>query len=101
MTEKKYYIVGAQFPGEDGITKKALTELINECDAVYLDTLRIEGENSAAIFVFNSDIYSEMEQEDDLYDFIKMIKQILNDTNLESENNIYEFRGMPFRFYYA
>lgn len=97
--ESKFQIIGIQFPGENGIDKTSLIDLIDHCSGCYIDTLRIDGENSSAIFVFDSDVY------DDwlgfrLEAFIDYIRDILDDVNKESPNSLYEFGGIKFKLSY-
>lgn len=98
-TQDKFQIIGVQFPGENGIDKTSLIDLIDHCSGCYIDTLRIDGENSSAIFVFDLDVYNDW-LVFRLEAFIDYIRDILDDVNKESPNSLYEFGGIKFKLSY-
>lgn len=96
----KYSIVGVQFPGEDGICKKSFVDLINDCSGYYLDTIRIDGEHSSAMFVFDSEIYEKWLTNYRMDLFVDEIRDILDDKKKESPNGVYKFCGTYFKMTY-
>jgi chemotaxis protein CheY-P-specific phosphatase CheC len=89
----KYKIVGLQFPGEESVTKDGIWEMMDHVSGYYLDFIRIDGNSSSAYFLIDSDVYQELEEKMLLNNFKDMIKIILNDTEAEAKDGIYEFNG--------
>ena len=81
----KYSITGIQFPGEDGITADGIDYILSLNSGYYFDFRRIDGQNSSAIFAFDSDIYAEMEANGEFEDFDRLVTEVLNDTDKKSQ----------------
>ena len=97
----KYSITGIQFPGEDGITADGIDYILSLNSGYYFDFRRIDGQNSSAIFAFDSDIYAEMEANGEFEDFDRLVTEVLNDTDKEEPNGVYDCHGMEFYLGYA
>lgn len=97
----KYSITGVQFPGEDGITSDGIDYILSINSGYYFDFRRIDGQNSSAIFAFDSDIYAEMEANGEFDDFDRLVVEVLNDTNKEKPKGIYDCHGTEFYLVYA
>lgn len=95
-----YPIVGVQIPGEDGLVGRVLKSLIDKCTGYYLDVLRIDGDNSSAFFVCDSEIYGEWECSGILEEFKKYVRSVLNDAETETESGLYSFDDIIFNLHY-
>lgn len=84
-----------QFPGEDGITRDSIYKLLSMLSGVYFDFIKIKGENTAAYFIVDSDIYQEI----DLPNFKNKIINIIDDMRNETPEGIYQFG--PWEFYFS
>lgn len=89
----KFHVCGLQFPGEEGITASRVMDLFDMTKGYYYDLIRIEGQNSAAYVVMDSNLYVTWEN-DGLYErFIRFVKEILDDVEKETGDGIYDFCG--------
>lgn len=93
-------IIGIQFPLEDGISLKNVIRAVSKMDCDGYDFYRVDGEASSAYFVFNSDVYTEFLKYKLLPAFDIFIQGILNDVDLESKSDYYQFEGYKFWFGY-
>lgn len=87
----KYQVCGLQFPLEDGITADGIQQLLKMADGETFDFLRVDAEASAAIFIINSDVYAQWESEGILLTFKAFVREILDDKEKETEDDIYPF----------
>lgn len=100
LTEK-YPIIGIQIPGENGITADGVKFIMEKNSGYEFDFRRIDGNQSAAVFVIDSDVYAEMEaQQYTLDTFDQFIQNIINDTANESPDSVYDFFGYKIWFGY-
>lgn len=98
--KEKYPIVGIQLPGENGITADGVQFIMEKNSGYEFDFRRIDGDQSAAVFVIDSDIYTEMDGRKKLDTFDRLIRNILNDTANESPDSVYDFFGYKIWFGY-
>lgn len=89
----EFHVCGLQFPGEDGITASRVMDLFYMTKGYYYDLFRIEGENSAAYMVMDSNLYLTWENDGIFPKFTRFVKGILDDTKKETGNDIYDFCG--------
>lgn len=91
--QPKLHVCGLQFPGEDGITADRVIDLFEMTEGYYYDLIFIEGQTSAAYFVMDSHIYLEWTSNGIYPQFVRFIEEILDDTEKESPNGLYDFGG--------
>lgn len=98
---KQYQIVGVQFPGESGITREAVDQIMKQVSGYYFDFIRIEENNTAAYFVIDSDVYLELECNGLIKEFDDFVRNIIGDMANENAEGVYEFKDYPFLLQYA
>lgn len=101
IKQEKYKISGVQFPGEDGITTENMQYIMAMNSGYYFDFMRIDGENSSAMFCIDSDTYMRLEEKNLIKEFESFIKNILDDVNNETINGVYEFMEIKLKLEYA
>lgn len=95
LGDGKFRVCGFQFPGGRGLDKESLEWLFGYLSSYHFDIMRIDGNNSAACFIIDSDLYAEWEEKGILDGFKQVFERILNDATLENSDKMYQFCGEP------
>lgn len=97
---EQFPICGLQFPGEASIIKEGFDQMYAHFSGYFFDMMRVDGKNTGAYFLFDSEIYEIWENQGLLWEFQDFIQKIVDDVKREHEDNIYEFHGVKVWFAY-
>ena len=98
--KEKYSIVGLQYSPDDFLTKEGCNRILSKLSSNEFEILQIDGNNSISTFFISSSVFKKWTEEDKITVFRRKIAEILNDTEKESPNNVYEFFGVKTYFDY-
>lgn len=99
--EKPYRIIGVQFPLEEGVSSKDVIEAMARINCDSYDFYRVDGQASSAYFVFDSELFTEFQEQNLLSGFEHFVQEILDDVNLESESGCYQYSQESLWFGYG
>ena len=98
--KEKYSIVGLQYSPDNFLTEEGCNRILNKLSSNEFEILHIDGNNSISTFFISSSVFKKWTEEDKITVFRRKIAEILNDTEKESPNNVYEFFGVKTYFDY-